>query len=583
MAYGVKWEFNFESTHGVDTLIRVSKNGYSGSKTTRPLGKAPVLKLVKNGNIKTTSLSFDCECQVDGEFSEFYTTDPREFKVQVFRGSTSIFEGFIVTELFSEPLISPPYDVSINAVDGLAELKMVTFTAPGTQTLRAHLVDILANTGLTHSLKIVSALAFGMGTASYFVRYASINLDYLEGKTCYEVLEYILATLQATISLYNSSWIIVRENDVTIDQYGSVSCYTTGRTGSVTSNALNFVTSAVTKMNAVPYWSYSDNMWPVGKLTRRVEAAKKSVTIEAPWNVNAKSMYPSVEDNGWSLSGAAVSFDSTHKCYSFTVSGGFVHASAYVNNSNYDVELKFKASCPGGTGPYQTQLVITVTFAVSGGSTYYYSETNGWTTTTASAFTTKMKSTNMDKDPATADEYTFIIPAAALGAGTLNIQFGGTFADLYSITAEVKMNKGYRDTILINNGARGEAPDVTIGGGRVTSDTVMSTDSLQGIWLDETTVSYRFSDGQGHTNKDYLSIAALGYARSVALPRLRVLGVLDVPAGVRNPPLVLRILNQDYWIETYEWDLLNDEINVDSLSLPTATLSVTSETVKPIE
>lgn len=582
MAYGAKWEFKFNSNNGVETLIRVSKDGYSGSKTSRALGKAPVIKMAKNGNIKTTSLSFDCECKVDGEFSEFYTTNPREFKVEVFRWNTVVFTGFIVTEIFSEPLIAPPYDVSINAVDGLSELKMVDFTPTGSQKIITHLKNILDQTGMSYALNIVSDLRFGAGTSLDFVRYATINLDYMEGKTCYEVLEYLMDTLHATVFLYSSSWCIVRENDVTVNSYGSVPCKFVNRSGTVSSTSLNYVTAAVQKYNAIAYWSYRANMWPIGKLTRRVEAAKKSVIIEAPWNVNENSMFPSVEDNGWSMSGAAVSFDSTNKCYVFNLSGGFIHADAYLRNFNYDIEIKLRGNISqAGTGPYTSQAVLSVSFS-AGGSIYYYSEANGWATGAASAYTAKMKSTNTDKDPATADEYSVIIPASGLGAGTLTITIGGQFAEIYAITTEVKMNKGYQDTILINNGARGEAGKVTIGGGRVTSDTVMNTDCLQGIWFNDTSVASNFTNGQGNTG-DYMSVTALDYARSVALPRLRVLGVLEVPYSTTNPPLILRVLNQDYWIETFEWDLLNEEINVDSLSLPTATLSVTSETVKPIE
>lgn len=583
MAYGAKWEFTFNSNNGVTTIIRVSKDGYSGSKTSRPLGKAPVIKMSKNGNIKTTSLSFDCECKVDGEFSEFYTTNPREFKVEVFRWNTVVFTGFLVTEIFAEPLIAPPYDVSVNAVDGLSELKMIDFTPTGSQKLITHLKNILDQTGMSYALNIVSDLRFGSGTSLNFVNYATMNLDYMEGKTCYEVLEYLMNTIHATIFLYNSSWCIVRENDVTVDGYGSVACKFVNRSGTVSSTSLSYVTAAVQKYNAVAYWSYRPNMWPIGHLTRRVEAAKKSVTIEAPWNLNDACMFDRVEDNGWSMDGSYVSFDATHECYIFGVGGSSIYDSAHVRNSNYDIELKVRGSiASGGYGPNVSQIVVKVSLAVAGGSIYYYTATNGWTTTTGTAFTEKMKSSNADQDPATADEYTFIIPAAALGAGTIGIEIFGYAAEIYSIGAEVKMNKGYRDTILINNGARGEAGTVTIGGGRVTSDTVMNTDCLQGIWFNDTAVASSFNNGRGNTG-DYLTISALDYARSVALPRLRVLGVLEVPYSTTTQPLILRVLNQDYWIETYEWDLLNDEITVDSLSLPTATLSVTSEIVKPIE
>ena len=584
MAYGAKWEFKFDSTNGVETLIRISKDGYSGSAVKRPLGSAPVIKQSQNGCIKTTSLSLQVECHVDGEFSEFYTTNPRAFKVEVYRSNTPVFEGFLVTEIFSEPLIAPPYDVSINAVDGLSELKMVDFVPTGTQKLITHLKNLLDNTGAANAIQIVSGLRFGGDTAINFVKNAKINLDYMEGKTCYEVLEYILRTLHATVQWYADRWLIIRENDVVVSNNGSVGCYFVNRSGTVSSTSVDYVTAAITKYNTVPYWSYRPNMWPVGYLTRRVDPAKKTVAVEAPWNLNDGTMYPSVEDDGWTITGTNVTFDSTHKCYVFGINtqGGLISADAIVINSNYDVEVKVKASCGTGATPYGSKIMIGAKLEVSGVGTYYYSPTNGWTTTSATAFESNMNGTNYNHAIEDADDFSFTLPAAFLGGGTLTLSINGMVCEIYSITAEVKMNKGYKDIILINNGARGEADTVEIGGGRVTSSSVMSLDCLQGIWLDSSTVAYAFSDNN-NTNKDFLSITALDYARSVAAPRTRIQGVLDVPAASLLPPLILLYSSIEHLIETFDWDLLNDEITVDALALPSVTLQVTGETIKPLE
>lgn len=586
MAYGAKWKFMFDSSNGVETTVWISKNGYSGSVTSRALGKAPVIKQSMSGRIKTLSLSLQVECRVDGEFSEFYTTNPREFKVEVFRGVTSVFEGFLVTEIFSEPLIAPPYDVSINAVDGLSELKMVDFVPSGSQKLIAHLKAILDNTGASNTIQLVSGLRFGTGLAIDFVRYAMINLDYMEGKTCYEVLDYILETLHATVQRYNDRWLIIRENDVIVDNQGSIGCYFVSRTGSVSATSVDYVTAAITKYNTVPYWSYRPNMWPVGFLTRRVEPAKKSISIEAPWNVNDKTMLPSVEDDGWTMSGSTVSFDSTHKCYVIGINtqGHNIAASAYVSNSNYDLEIKVRANRTAGAAYHSPFFAIGVVLDVAGVGTYYYSEENGWSQSSGGTqFRGEVKNTNADMTVENADGYTFLLPAASLGGGTLTFTISGMYCDIFSVTCAVKMNKGYKDTLLINNGARGDAETAVIGGGRVTADTVMSTACLQGIWLNNGTVAFSFSDNQGHLNKDFLSIMALDYARSVAAPRTRIQGRLDVPAVSMEPPLIVRYANIDHLIETFEWDLLNDEISIDALALPSVTLQVTGETIKPLE
>ena len=86
MAYGIKYRFKFESVHGVDYTVNLLEDGYDGSVTTRPLGKAPVIRMQESKPFRATSCNLTLECQVDGEFAELYTSDPLQFRIDVFRG-----------------------------------------------------------------------------------------------------------------------------------------------------------------------------------------------------------------------------------------------------------------------------------------------------------------------------------------------------------------------------------------------------------------------------------------------------------------------------------------------------------------
>ena len=121
MAYGIKYRFRFWSEHGVLHTVNLLQDGYSGTVTERPLGKAPVIRMQENGAFRSTSCNLTLECQSDGEFADLYTSDPKEFRIDVFRGGTLsaggtlVWQGFVATEIYAEPDIAPPYDVDITS------------------------------------------------------------------------------------------------------------------------------------------------------------------------------------------------------------------------------------------------------------------------------------------------------------------------------------------------------------------------------------------------------------------------------------------------------------------------------------
>ena len=131
MAYGTKFRFRFDSCHGTTYEVRLQEDGYSGSITDRPLGKAPVIRMQDSDPIRATTCELALECRVDGEYVDLYTLDPKQFKVEVrYKSGSSwpvVWSGFVATEIYSEPDIAPPYDVNITATDGIGVLKEYTF------------------------------------------------------------------------------------------------------------------------------------------------------------------------------------------------------------------------------------------------------------------------------------------------------------------------------------------------------------------------------------------------------------------------------------------------------------------------
>ena len=161
MAYATKYLFKWESSNGTTREIRVQKDGYSGSVIQRRLGRAPVLKKQRNGTVFGTSLEFYAECAVDGEFAEFYTSDPKAYKVLLYTGATLLWQGYVTPELYSEPDIAPPYDVQVIATDGIGELKLYDFATQGVKTLRQMFTYLLGYTGLGTDVYLISSMKAG--------------------------------------------------------------------------------------------------------------------------------------------------------------------------------------------------------------------------------------------------------------------------------------------------------------------------------------------------------------------------------------------------------------------------------------
>ena len=204
MAYGVKYRFQLESYNKTVYRVDVLEDGYSGSIMTRPLGKAPVIRLQESDPLRSSSCDLVLECQTDGEYVDLYTTDPFQYKVEVYwlngNSVTSIWRGYVATEIYSEPDIAPPYDVKITATDGLGILKEYTFEADGVKLIRTHICDLLEKAGDPSPMfyYATSLRKYG-GTVTNFLDDANIDLDYMAGKSCYDVLKTILESLRTIL------------------------------------------------------------------------------------------------------------------------------------------------------------------------------------------------------------------------------------------------------------------------------------------------------------------------------------------------------------------------------------------------
>lgn len=580
--YGNKWQFTFIADNGFEYLINIRKKGYSGTSTVRPLGSAPVLKRDKaDSGICGTSLEIYAEAQVDGEYAELYTSDAREFFVEVLSKSgntwATVWLGFVTPELYSEPDIAPPYDVQIIATDGLGELKSYTFPANGRQSLFTHIKTCLDHTGL---ITYASDIALMSGIYSDYpvtilpgdILSAKVDLDNLAGESCYEVLSSIMTTLNAQISYSFSDglWMIMRENDVDRDGWNA------------SGSAVQFDTAAFGSMTTNAYW-------PVGQLSSEVIPAKNRVSVILPYT-NKKSLLlnPDLDvDEDWTKSTQYITWEDILPSGKRPLVHGVLTSklsqdiAITATNSNVILNCGLQVS--------QSLAVVQITLNYNGEKRYLAKNGEEYVWTTTAGDIELQLPILLGTQPLSAFSTVQITLPGIPYSGTLTVAFiaksRSNTTDIFQVGWAYLVQAttpGYKDTVVLGNGAREEDSDVEIAFG----DAPYSPNALNNIHNILTDTSgvltgpyWKYSRVEGAHS--FLELMAIDHAITDYLPRLKYQGKLHV--GSQIPPLLFTRDGMLYICRTMSWNLLDSEMDCELIQQANATdVTVTSSTIVEI-
>ena len=571
--YGVLYVFRFESANKTNIEIQVLKKDYSGARTYRSLGRAPILKREKSGCVHGSSLELYAECQVDGEFASLYTSSADEYKVEVYKideflGDTfqrRVWTGFVSPELYSEPDIAPPYDVQIIATDGLGELKNYVFEARGLHSVQDHLEYMLGHTGLSQEFNVVSFMAGDSGTVP--IMDVTVSLDHMAGECCYDVLKAVLDSFHAEIACQDGYWMIWRETDLV---------------------------NLTSQIEVAEFGSQTKaDWWPVGQLSTVIEPAKKRVTVisEDAYKDNVFKDVPFHADGA--------TYDSEEKAFILPTAGTSV-----LKTLRFGAEVGYKLSLTVtarniGSGDEGQPIGIKVKIegrSPTVGDTFWLRErTDGKTSwTNTEGVIEKMLEAPAASDSAKdAQTIALELPlysysnrayhyATSVEVTIFNVD-GDYPIHVYDVTlSKLDQVKGYKAVLEIDNGAREEADEATL---IIADDDRIPAAAdifMNGIALNaaESPIS-SWASGR-LAAMGYLAFMSRDYALSVALPRMKVQGVLNVPDSALITPVLFLRDNTYYFPETYDYDLLNDELSVSLVSIPTAQIEVVSEEVTEV-
>lgn len=582
MAYGVKYRFHFESIDGADYTIDVLKNGYTGSILTRSLGGAPVLRRDSNDCICGTSFDFVAECAVDREYEEFGQSDPFTFKVELYNylGQDPIWQGYITPEIYRAPDIAPPYDVQVTATDGLGELKLRDFEARGLVSLNNLLSYLLGFTGLSLDLATTLDFAAPGSTASYFLQDTMVDMDHLEGQSCYDVLQAVLTSFHLSVTQGALGWMLNKETSVVLSN-GRVRHYKGGATVSYPVFHFGSLTD------------HSGQFWPVGHITREYVPARKRIVLTSDNHYK-----PNILTGTWTKGGGASAVGAYHN---LPVSGGIIsQVYTYFSEIRQDLVLTIQARNVGN-GSDAGKLGVYV-IAKNSSLSYYLTNQSTAQTDPARAVWSLSDSYCEYELPApstanTDDDFTtieIVVPLYNIGlvATSLEVRIFNDDAlypkRVYDVSLfKRKQFKGFKKTVNIDNGSRGEASAVELSvTGLTGSNDYYGIEDLQTGMLrgahDLAKIATLSTDV--FSGYEYLSLMARDYALSYVSPRVRLSGVLNVPIDTLSLPgyFIDDFDNVLYIVETFSWDLYHDECTVQMISLPASGFTVEGKEIEEV-
>ena len=134
-SFGLKYFAELRSRYkGVFWRVEIAERDYSGlAEEMEFSGNDPVCITWENRGdeffvpVKASEATVTVMCRENFRYIGLFTSDPRRYRVSVYRNTVLYWRGFVVADLYSESFTAPPYEVSIKAVDGFNLLSNVPF------------------------------------------------------------------------------------------------------------------------------------------------------------------------------------------------------------------------------------------------------------------------------------------------------------------------------------------------------------------------------------------------------------------------------------------------------------------------
>nr|DAO21490.1 MAG TPA: Structural protein [Caudoviricetes sp.] len=133
--FGLKYYAQMRSRYkGVFWRVEIAERDYSGASEEMEFSENTPLQITWENRgdeffvpVKASEATITIMCRENFHYLSLFTSDPRKFRVSIYRNTILYWRGFVVADLYSETFTAPPYEVTIKAVDGFKLLSSVPF------------------------------------------------------------------------------------------------------------------------------------------------------------------------------------------------------------------------------------------------------------------------------------------------------------------------------------------------------------------------------------------------------------------------------------------------------------------------
>lgn len=224
MAFGLKYYAELRSKFkSVFWRVEIHQRDYSGTAERMEFdGDSPIkITWEQRGSeffipVKGSEATVNILCLQNFKYINLFTSDPRKFRVSIFRNTKLYWRGYVVADLYSETFSAPPYQVSIKAVDGFNLLSGIKFknsdgaNFPGKRSLWSLISDCINLLELGISIADwMDLYADGMSLTSSPLQQTYLDMDrfYMvyEDPSYRDILELCLQPFAAQIFQSNGA------------------------------------------------------------------------------------------------------------------------------------------------------------------------------------------------------------------------------------------------------------------------------------------------------------------------------------------------------------------------------------------
>lgn len=226
--YFPRYKGEFQDVEGTAYHFTIRQRGYDG--TVQDIGGRASLSYQKRDNyftpILAASLQLDLEATEAVTLQDLYSEEENTFTVDLYRGEDILFTGFIKPDGIYENWVVDRWELSIDAVDGLAYLKNLSFvddnaiSFTGNMSVIGVIASCLRRTGLSLPINVFCQLERGQTIAENILSNTVVKTERFfqndsssDPMDCDAVLRSTLQVFNLTLMQHRGEWFVFREID----------------------------------------------------------------------------------------------------------------------------------------------------------------------------------------------------------------------------------------------------------------------------------------------------------------------------------------------------------------------------------